>query len=546
MSRRQRLGWGAAAGLLLTVPLAVIFYLGNQLARLPLAPFDLFDWLTRSLPGGVITAGIDALVGVLTALGISVSQTAKLAEQAMAVTIFVLLGTAAGAALFALLRQGHGKAIWPGALLGAVLGTLLILAGRSVGLTGQGLPVLQIGWVVLVFAGWGVMLNRVYGKLILPEETASAGADLTVEQQERRAFLVKLGGASAAVTVVGAGLGAVLSRTTEREATIPGPNAPVAPLNPTPVPVQLPPRPDAVQPVPGMRPEYTPVDQHYRIDINLLPVDINGATWSLPLEGRIDNPLTLTLDDFYGERWGDPQHLFITLSCISNQLGGDLIGTTRWTGVPVRRVLEEAGLKDDAQYITMASQDGYYETTPLDLIMNDERIMLTYLWDGKPLLPEHGYPLRIYIPNRYGMKQPKWLTKIVVANEYRPGYWVERGWDKEAVMHATSVVDTVAVDSVYEQDGQRMIPVGGFAHAGDRGISKVEVRVDQGDWTEAELRQPLSGLTWVFWRYDWPFASGDHAFEVRCYEGDGALQPTEPGSPHPDGATGIHGITQSI
>ena len=91
-----------------------------------------------------------------------------------------------------------------------------------------------------------------------------------------------------------------------------------------------------------------------------------------------------------------------------------------------------------------------------------------------------------------------------------------------------------------------MIPVGGIAHAGDRGISKVEVRVDQGAWTAAQLREPLSGLTWVIWRYDWPFVSGEHTFEVRCYEGNGVLQPTEPSSPHPDGATGIYGITETV
>jgi hypothetical protein len=172
--------------------------------------------------------------------------------------------------------------------------------------------------------------------------------------------------------------------------------------------------------------------------------------------------------------------------------------------------------------------------------------MLTYHWDGIPLLQEHGFPLRIYIPDRYGMKQPKWITDIEVMNHYEDGYWVERGWDESAIMRATSVVDVAASDMTFEDNGQVYMPVGGIAHAGARGISKVEVRVDDGDWVEAQLRQPLSETTWVIWRYDWPFASGQHDFEVRCYEGDGTPQIEERHGPHPSGATGIDSLSREL
>ena len=149
--------------------------------------------------------------------------------------------------------------------------------------------------------------------------------------------------------------------------------------------------------------------------------------------------------------------------------------------------------------------------------------MLAYAWDGHPIPFDHGFPLRIWLPDRYGMKQPKWITGIEVTDEYQEGYWVERSWSELAQVKTTSVIDTVAVKETYDSDGQTLVPIGGIAFAGDRGISKVEVRVDGGRWAEARLRTPLSETTWVIWRYDWPFAEGNHTFEVRCAEADGTL-----------------------
>jgi hypothetical protein len=167
--------------------------------------------------------------------------------------------------------------------------------------------------------------------------------------------------------------------------------------------------------------------------------------------------------------------------------------------------------------------------------------MLAYDWDGVPLTTKHGFPLRIYIPDLYGMKQPKWLQSIEAMDHWEPGYWVKRGWDRTARMKATSVIDTVSVDMMIAQADQKTrIPVGGIAHAGARGISKIEVRVDDGPWNEARLRAPLSDTTWVVWRYDWPFRPGNHTFTVRCSDGRGAAQIVEPAPPHPSGASGLH------
>ena len=271
---------------------------------------------------------------------------------------------------------------------------------------------------------------------------------------------------------------------------------------------------------------------------------IDGEKWRLPITGMVERPLDLTLQDF--RNFPEQQHRFITLACISNPLGGDLIGTTRWSGVSVRRVLRDAHVMPQARFLKLTADDGFYETVPLDLINSDERIMFTHSWDGKLLATEHGFPLRIYIPDRYGMKQPKWIIKAELIEKDEPGYWVVRGWDKTAQMKATSVIDTVAVKSIIHKDGDALVPIGGIAHAGSRGISRVEVQVDDNDWMPAALRTPLSDLTWVLWRYDWPFQPGTHVFRVRCYDGAGVAQIEVPAKPHPSGASGIFSVRRSL
>ena len=163
----------------------------------------------------------------------------------------------------------------------------------------------------------------------------------------------------------------------------------------------------------------------------------------------------------------------------------------------------------------------------LDLVNSDPRILLAYAWDGQPLTRRHGFPLRLYIPDRYGMKQPKWITGIALTAESMPGYWVARNWDEKAEVETTSVIDTVATKSLVTRGGQTYVPIGGIAHSGAKGISKVEIQIDDAPWEAADLREPLSGLTWVIWRYDWPFSEGTHTFAVRAYDGEGRLQKTE-------------------
>lgn len=399
-------------------------------------------------------------------------------------------------------------------------------------------PVVRALWILALFLLWGLAFGWAYRQLsaVVPAEPVP-GVNASAERVNRRQFLVRLGGTTAVITVAGAVVGALAQGRRYRQVIPAG----VQRWSAT---HALPNAEAAVEPAPGTRPEYTPLEQHYRIDINTVPPAIDESQWSLKIGGLVGQPSNLTLAQL---RQYEPMHQFITLACISNPVGGDLIGTIRWTGVSLQRLLPNLGLNPDATHLKIRSADGFYEVVPLETIQSDERVMLTYAWDGVPLTREHGFPLRIYIPDVYGMKQPKWIESLEATDRWEPGYWVVRGWDKVARMKATSAIDTVAADALTtDAEGRTLIPIGGIAHAGTRGISKVELQVDGGPWQTTELRAPLSNLTWVLWRYNWPFQAGAHRFTVRCYDGGATPQIVTPSPPEPSGATGLDSKRQRL
>ena len=178
-----------------------------------------------------------------------------------------------------------------------------------------------------------------------------------------------------------------------------------------------------MKPVPGTRPEYTPVAEHYRVDIDLTPPSIDASSWRLRISGLVARPLQLTIGQLRGDYAKRDQ--FITLECISNPIGGPLIGTTLWSGPSLRDVLATAQPRPGANYAHMLSQDGFDEVVALTTVQADQRVILAYDWNGQPLPTAHGFPLRVYIPDLYGMKQPKWITDIVLVPDFIPGYWVK-------------------------------------------------------------------------------------------------------------------------
>lgn len=542
---RSGIGSGALAGTIVTAPLIGILYLANKLVGLPFLPYDLFDWATPLIPGSIITFGLDIVIDSLRLAGMSVANSAKTAEQAIAILQFYVIGGVVSVLFLTAARRLRAR---PDPSTGLVLGVLVALpmGAVTIGIGGSDVHPLLTGlWLLALFSVWGVALQA-FSLRLQPHKTppdAPSGQLISTDGISRRVFIVRVGAAAAAITVVSGGLGSLLAGAARRELQVeladttahqsegsgrsPFPNAD-----------------DPVMPAPGTRPEYTPLKDHYKVFLQTRTTVIDGATWTLPILGRAANPISLTLDDIRNNY--QPREQYVTLSCISGRVGTDLISTTQWTGASLQEILADVRPEDDARYLHIRSGDGFHETVDMDLIASDERIMLSYAWDGNPIPIDHGFPLRIWIPDRYGMKQPKWITDMELSPDYKPGYWVKRGWDEVAQVKATSVIDTIASNAAYESEGRILIPVGGIAFAGARGISKVELRVDDGPWQEARLRTPLSETTWVVWRYDWPFEEGRHTFEVRCTESDGTPQIEEEQGNRPSGATGIHRETARL
>ena len=538
---------GALFGALFTLALTAILFLADMAAGLPFIPFDVFDFVSRNLPGPLLTFGIDTMVDAIIAMNMGeVSTAAKTAEQLMGLGGFVALGTVVGALFYGALNRGKTGArnLYPGILLGLGFGALMMLISEAVNLTATAPKAVQVVWILVAFPLWGAALNWIYNDLAhadaktkTDEET---GETIVVEALDRRQFMVRVGGASALITVIGAGLGAFIGNR-------PGEGQVVGELAATGdagAGDGLPNIQDNMEPAPGTRPEYTPLDDHYRIDISSRPPVIDSGEWRLDVTGLVDNPVSLSLQELY-DRF-ERVDRFVTLSCISNRIGGTLISTTKWSGFRMNDFLDLVQPQEDAVALKITGADGFDEYVMLDVIRADDRIMFAYVWDDQPLKQKHGFPLRIYIPDRYGMKQPKWIEAIEFVDTWKEGYWVRRGWSVEAMVNTTSVVDTVATDAILQDGDGYIVPIGGIAYSGAKRISRVEVRVNDGDWQEAQLRQPLSELTWVIWRFDWRFQEGDYRFAVRTYDGDGNLQSLEQRGTRPDGATGVHSKKENM
>jgi DMSO/TMAO reductase YedYZ molybdopterin-dependent catalytic subunit len=529
--RRPSLLLGVLFGLLTSVPVTVVLYFGQQVAALAFVPFNLFDFLTRVLPGAVLSFGIDLMVRIITDLHLgSTSQTAKFAEQSMAVILFVLIGALIGLILAA--AGGRREQVQRLPRLGLGIGLVLVVAFLLIqiylGIAVPGL-IANAVWLAVLIGGWGLVLGW------LLRESAIARAQATASGLSRREVLYLAGSAAVALIAGAVGLGFLFARQKPQEAVAPTAITPLSPL--TSGEAASPPQSALaarVQPAPGTRAEIQSNADFYRVNINTVPPRVDATGWRLEVSGLVDHPLTLTLDEI---RARAAVSQYITLSCISNPIGGDLISTALITGLRLKDLMQEAGLHPEVKALAVQSADGFFESVVLDDMM-DERTLLVYEMNEEPLPVAHGFPLRLYIPNRYGMKQPKWIMRLEAIDNDGSGYWEERGWSNQAIVRTTSVIDNVAVGQ--PDPGSGNLPIGGIAYSGARGIGKVEVQVDNGPWVAAELRDPpLSPLTWVQWRYDWRPQPGQHLARVRAYDENGTLQIVESGPTYPDGATGI-------
>ena len=284
----------------------------------------------------------------------------------------------------------------------------------------------------------------------------------------------------------------------------------------------------------GMPEFVTPLDAFYVVSKNLVDPSVSEPEWSLEVGGMVDNPLNLSFTNILTR---DSVEMASTLECISNRVGGRYISNTIWTGFPLKDLLDEAGLRDGVIDIKLEAADGYSESIPLDEALQEDT-MLVYLMDGQPLTDDHGFPLRLIVPNIFGMKNVKWITRIEAVNEDFQGYWQQRKWSDVATVVTMSRLDIPKSGTKFDLGST--FEIGGVAFAGDRGISRVEVTVDGGkSWQDADLSDVPSNRTWRLWRYDHlATTAGLYRLGVRATDGDGVLQTEVEQDPLPDGATG--------
>ncbi|OUD97581.1 Sulfoxide reductase catalytic subunit YedY precursor [Clavibacter michiganensis subsp. michiganensis] len=362
--------------------------------------------------------------------------------------------------------------------------------------------------------------------------TPGAGARV-----ERRTFLlmtVVAGVASVVAGSVARGLNAAAARVDDFRRTLVLPRA-ATPAAAIPATAEL--------GVPGLAPFVTPATDFYRIDTALQVPSVDAASWKLRITGMVEQEVEIT----FAELLALPLEEHVTtLTCVSNEIGGNLIGNALWLGYPIRLLLERAKPTAGADMVLSTSQDGWTASTPLEALTDPDRAsILAVGMNGEPLPQQHGFPVRMVVPGLYGyVSATKWVTELKVTTFAEDvAYWSTRGWTERGPIKTGSRIDTPR--SGARVDAGRTA-IAGMAWAQHTGIEKVEVRVDEGDWVEATLGDGVGADTWRQWSYAWDAASGSHSVEVRATDTTGATQTSDEAPPAPDGATGWHRITVGV
>ena len=484
-------GWGLLSGFVLV---ALMYVAGVLLGLRPL-PQLLSQPILSLMPGFVFGFLIDSL-----------QHAGKVVEElGLIATMVVGLGLLGSAWAVAYLR-------WPAQYLalafagaGWVVVTAILLPLCGVGFLGlNDGPATPIIWAAL-FAVYGVVLQ-------LGGEPAGAAVD---------------GGRRRLLSALPIGIGAVSLGLLAWRLV---PNWYRAVFNP----------PEAS--LRGPSPEITPVGNFYIVSKNFADPVVDAQGWTLNVGGSVQKPLRLSLSEL---RALTPVTEYVTMECISNNVGGEQMSTGSFTGVPLRELLAMASPRSDGTWAAFTARDGYTESIPMSVVQGAPEIIVAYELNGAPLPVGHGFPARMIIPGHYGMKGPKWLDHIDLVSHESGGYWEQQGWDHNAVVKTTSRIDVPR-----EADLVKLGPVSvaGVAFAGTRGISQVELSTDGGStWSAAPFKAPLSPLTWVLWTYDWmPAKEGAYRLMVRATDGMGAAQDSRGAASYPSGASGYHTVQVDI
>jgi DMSO/TMAO reductase YedYZ molybdopterin-dependent catalytic subunit len=351
---------------------------------------------------------------------------------------------------------------------------------------------------------------------------------MAVGRHRRREFLV-----GAAALGVGAASTAVLGRRLRSSSSAEATRRSVA----IPRPASSRPAP-ASQPfaVPGLSPYITPNTDFYRIDTALVIPQVDVGKWRLDITGLVDRPFSLTYDELLRL---DAVEEVVTLQCVSNEVGGDLVDNAVWQGVPLAALLERAGVQDGATQIVGRSIDRWTAGFPTDIAGDGRVALVAYAMNGEPLPTRHGFPARLVVAGLYGyVSATKWLRQLELTTwDSFDGYWISRGWAKNGPIKTMSRIDV-------PRDGDRLTAgrtaIAGVAWAPARGVRAVEIRLDDDQWQPCRIGDVASENTWVQWLHEWDATPGDHEISVRAIAADGDVQTGDIASPAPDGATGWH------
>jgi DMSO/TMAO reductase YedYZ molybdopterin-dependent catalytic subunit len=312
---------------------------------------------------------------------------------------------------------------------------------------------------------------------------------------------------------------------------------------PSPAETAAPPPAGSALEVEGISPLVTPNTEFYRIDTALLVPRPDVESWRLRLTGMVRSPFELTYDELVAM----PLHeQYVTIACVSNEVGGGLVGNALWTGVRLKELLERAGVKPEATQIVGRAVDGFTVGFPTAHALAPEReALVAVAMNGEPLPPSHGYPARLIVPGLFGyVSATKWLTEIELATlDGFDAYWVPLGWAKLGPILTQSRIDVPRTGASLSAG---TTPIAGVAWAPDRGINAVEVQVDEDGWVPAEVTTPISDATWVQFVHEWDATPGDHLIRVRATDGNGEVQTDRRTPPPPDGARGHHTIRVSV
>ena len=409
-----------------------------------------------------------------------------------------------------------------------VFGVMALIGGLAVGHE-HGTDALDLLPVLVGFLTWVVCLALLTAPLRRADRTATGGEE-PAAGSSRRGFLagsVTMAAATAAVFLFGrvVGRGRRHVEETRRLLRLPGITRPQVP-------------PQAQLHVEGLSPWMTPADDFYQVHTAIVPPAIEPVDWQLRIHGLVDHELVVTYQQLLERRRTEG---WITLNCVSNPVGGDLIGNAWWSGVRVRDLLAEAGVHPDADAVLQTSDDGWTCGTPLSALTDDRDAMLAVAMNGQPLPIDHGFPVRTIVPGLYGyVSACKWVVDLEVSrfSDFQ-AYWTERGWSERGPVKMSSRID-VPHSGAEVQAGD--VRVGGVAWAQHIGIEGVEVALDGTDWQPAEISHPPTDDAWVQWAATLRMQPGDHVLRVRATDRNGLVQTGVERDVLPDGSTGWHTI----